>query len=50
MQPMQGFSPGRQIARQNSEAKTKDRVQLNKSTDTKSMWIETLGHEQLIQR
>lgn len=30
---MQGFSPGRQIAQQNSEATTKNRVQLNKSTN-----------------
>lgn len=33
MQLMQGLFPGRQSAKQSSVAKTKDRVQLNKSTN-----------------
>ena len=42
---MQGFSPGRQIAPPKSGAKTKNRVQLNKSTDIKSIGIEIMGQE-----
>lgn len=47
---MQGFSPGRQIAKQGSEAKTKDRVQLNMSPNMNRAGIEKLGQEQLKQR
>lgn len=50
MQPMQGFSPDRQIGKQSSEAKTKARVHLNMSPNINRAGIETLGQEQLKQR